>query len=103
MQDAAERSIKLGFLSTANWRERVGKTYSDDYNFEVAKKLRELNAIFKLTPEDWILLEKHFDCADVKWLGAVRDTNRQIGFQHSPADATEYVAALLSNLTGGVR
>jgi hypothetical protein len=101
MKDAAARSIQLGKLATANWRERVGKAYSDDRNFEAAKKLRELSAKFSLTDTDWILLEGHFNCSDKNWLRAVRDTNRGIGFALNPADSTEYVAALLSNLTNG--
>jgi hypothetical protein len=81
MQDAAERSIKLGFLSTANWRKRVAKQYDDEDespNADAAKKLRELNTRFQLTDEDWVLLEGQFDCAGKNWLRAVRDTNRQI-------------------------
>jgi|SRR5579871_2352887 len=101
-RDAAERSIQLGFLSTANWRDRVGKAWGDDSrNAEASKRLRELNSGFRLTDSDWVLLEGHFDAAGPKWLHAVRETNRQIGFVHKPADATEYVAALLSNLTNG--
>ena len=104
LQDAAERSIKLGFLSTANWRERVGKQYDDEDdspNADAAKRLRDLNTRFRLTDEDWVLLEGWFNCADKNWLRAVRDSQRQIGFVHNPADATEYVAALLSTLASG--
>ena len=45
MRDAAERSIKPGFLSTANWRERFGKQWDsedDAPNIEAAAKLRNL-------------------------------------------------------------
>jgi hypothetical protein len=106
MKDAAERSIKLGFLSTANWRERVGKrsdTECDAPNAEAAVKLRAFNNALELTDALDFTTRCHFNEADRNWLRAVRDTNRALGYSLNVSNVREYIGVLLSSLTGGAR
>jgi hypothetical protein len=58
----------------------------DPRNAQAAKRLRELASQLCISDDAWALLEPHFNGADARWLAAVTETNRDVGFRKHPRD-----------------
>jgi hypothetical protein len=99
--DTLAFSLSRSFLTSSRWRDRQASLYAHDYsrNANAANRLRELASQIAISDYDWNRIKPHFsNGADARWLSAVSDTNREVGFRRQPRDFSEYFDNLVANL-----
>jgi hypothetical protein len=99
----ATRTASLNLQSSACWRTERAESYPNDAarNLKAAQMLRDLNSQLHFSDDDWVLLEPYFNGADQKWIRALTETNRLIGFKNFPQNSSDYVAYLFQTLVNG--
>jgi hypothetical protein len=88
------------FQSNSAWRNgQFVKFPNDTRNALAAQRLIELESGIEISDMLWERLSPYYNEADTRWLSAVSETNRDVGFRKHPRDFAAWVENLLSNLT----
>jgi len=90
---------------SAKWRTIQSERFGDDArNARAAAKLNELAANCRAIPDSkWTKIAPYFDPSGNRWLDAVSNTSRDVGFRKTPADFDGYLDNLISNLSKPTR
>jgi hypothetical protein len=93
-----EEFISQQILVSADWRSRQLQRFPEDARNEKARaRLLQLESEIDISDDEWEQLEPLVQ--DNKFLTAVSETNRAVGFRAYPADFPAWLANLHSNLT----
>jgi hypothetical protein len=88
------------FQSNSAWRSgQFAKFPNDTRNARAAQRLLELESGIEISDALWDKLSPYYNESDTRWLAAVSETNRDVGFRKHPRDFAAWVENLLSNLT----
>jgi hypothetical protein len=88
------------FIGSSAWRRIKAKNFPDDpRNARAAQRLLELESQIEIPDDMWEKIEPFYNESDSHFLGAVTDTNRDIGFKKNPRDFSAWLENLHSNLT----
>jgi hypothetical protein len=88
--------LKNSFNRTAKWRENtVARRFDDPRNLAAAATLKRLaEQADDLTDTDWSMLQPHFHWASERWIDAVNDATRFVGFKGAITDLPAYLRTL---------
>ena len=93
-----EASVSKQILVSADWRDRqLHRFPDDDRNTKARARLLELESQIDISDDAWQELEPIVQ--GNKFLTAISETNRDVGFRTHPADFTAWLENLHSNLT----
>lgn len=93
-----EASVSKQILVSADWRDRQLQRFpDDDRNTKARARLLELESQIDISDDAWQELEPIVQ--GNKFLTAISETNRDVGFRTHPADFTAWLENLHSNLT----
>ena len=93
-----EASVSKQILVSADWRDRQLQRFpDDDRNTKARARLLELESQIDISDDAWQKLEPIVQ--GNKFLTAISETNRDVGFRTHPADFTAWLENLHSNLT----
>ena len=93
-----DASISEQILSCADWRERQLQRFPDDARNSKAKaQLLKLESEIDISDSNWEQLEPIIQ--GNKFLTAISETNRDVGFRTYPLNFTAWLDYLHSNLT----
>jgi hypothetical protein len=93
-------SVSYQFRVSSNWRKAQAKRFPHDArNAEAATRLLELESEIVVPDDAWALIEPHFNGGDARYLAAVTETNREVGFRRHPRDFAAWLENLHDNLT----
>ena len=99
-KDDCAHYLASRFHSNAAWRSgQYVKFPNDARNALAAQRLLELDSGIAISDALWDRLSPYYDESDTRWLAAVSETNRDVGFRKHPRDFAAWVENLLSNLT----
>jgi hypothetical protein len=87
------------FLSSgsSNWRRAQGTKFpADTRNDKASLRLLELESLIEITDSIWTEIAPYYNESDSRWLAALSDTNRDIGFRRHPRDFAADLDNLLS-------
>jgi hypothetical protein len=88
------------FRSNSAWRTSQSIKFPDDTrNTQAAQRLLELESDIELSDALWNKVSPYYDESDSRWLAAVSEANRDVGFRKHPRDFAAWIENLLSNLT----
>jgi hypothetical protein len=87
------------FRNTATWRQVRASKYAHDYrNADAAARLRELEYQIEISDDVWKEIE-HLVSSHRAALGAMSDTNREVGFKKFPRDFEAWFENFMTRLT----
>jgi hypothetical protein len=90
--------VSQQMLVSADWRSRQLQRFPEDARNEKARvRLLKLESEIDISDDKWERLEPLVQ--DNKFLTAISETNRAVGFRTYPADFSAWLANLHSNLT----
>jgi hypothetical protein len=85
---------------SSDWRRAQGTKFPEDRrNDKASERLLELESSIDIPDTVWNQIAPFYNECDSRWLAAVSDTNRDIGFRRHPRDFAAYLENLVSNLT----
>jgi hypothetical protein len=88
------------FIESSAWRRIKTKKFPDDpRNARAAQRLLELESQIEIPDDVWETIEPFYSEYDTRFLAAVTDTNRDVGFRKHPRDFAAWLENLHSNLT----
>jgi hypothetical protein len=98
-KQACAKYLAQRFRGASDWRRcQSAKFRHDPRNMKAQQRLLELASEVNLTDKLWQHVIPHYNENDARWLAAVSDTNRDVGFRKHPRDFTDYLQNLLINL-----
>jgi hypothetical protein len=87
------------FRGSSAWRRCQGAKFPNDpRNQKAQQRLLELATEIDISDRLFDHVVKHYNETDSRWLAAVSDTNRDVGFRRHPRDFSDYLQTLLLNL-----
>jgi hypothetical protein len=94
------RYLSNRLRGSSDWRRAQGTKFpADTRNDKASVRLLELESLIEIPDLIWTSIAPYYDESDSRWLAAVSDTNRDIGFRRHPRDFAAYLDNLMSNLT----
>ena len=92
-----EASVSKQILVSADWRDRQLQRFpDDDRNTKARARLLELESQIDISDDAWQVLEPIVQ--GNKFLTAISETNRDVGFRTHPIDFSAWLDCLHSNL-----
>jgi hypothetical protein len=94
------RYLSNRLRGSSDWRRAQGTNFpADTRNDKASLRLLELESLIEIPDSIWTAIAPYYNESDTRWLAAVSDTNRDIGFRRHPRDFAAYLDNLMSNLT----
>lgn len=98
-KEECEQTLATRLHATAVWRSGKAENFPfDKRNAKAAERLSILALDFTISDTVWAVLAPFYNNTDSRWLTAVSDVNRDIGFRRTSKDCAEYVDNLVSKL-----
>jgi hypothetical protein len=99
-KDHCTRYLSNRLRGSSDWRRAQGTKFpADTRNDEASLRLLELESLIEISDLIWTAIAPYYNENDSRWLAAVSDTNRNIGFRRHPRDSSGYLENLVENLT----
>jgi hypothetical protein len=77
---------------SSDWRRAQGTKFNDARNDKASQRLLELESSIEIPDAIWNDIAPYYNENDSRWLAAVSDTNRDIGFRRHPRDFSTSLA-----------
>lgn len=74
-------SITSVLRRCADWRDTLTARFDDPRNANAARACRRIADEAALTDDDWAALQPHYNWVSQKWLDALQQATRLIGFR----------------------
>ena len=72
---------------SSDWRRAQGTQFpADTRNDKASQRWLELKSLIEISDTVWTAIAAYYNESDSRWLAAVSDTNRDIGFRWHPRD-----------------